>query len=63
MPQDDKIPYRMNEALLYLNDKRITKEALLKIDFPQGTYLQTGRNSNIKDGPTVIQVITDSNWR
>jgi hypothetical protein len=63
MPQGNKIPYRMDEALLYLNDKRISKEALLKIDFPKDTYLQTGSNSNVKDGPMVIQVITDAGWR
>jgi hypothetical protein len=63
IPNDNSVPYRVNNNLLYLNDVLISKEELLKMDWPRGTYLQIGRNSNIVDGPTIIQVITDMNWR
>lgn len=63
MPQGTKTPYRMENTLLYLNNKSISKEALLKIDFPQGTIVQTGWNTNVSNGPVIVQVITDMKQR
>ncbi|MFK8165737.1 MAG: hypothetical protein AB8H12_25030, partial [Lewinella sp.] len=60
-PGPEKV-FPQKNTQLYLNNKRITKEELLSIDLPKDAYVQTGWNSNIKNGPLVFQVITDSKW-
>lgn len=60
-PGQEKI-FMQRNTQFYLNDERITKEALLSIDFPKGTYVQSGWDSNLKKRPMILQVITDSKW-
>ncbi|WP_020571869.1 M56 family metallopeptidase [Neolewinella persica] len=58
-----KVNYMANAPVdrteVYLNDELISLTRLSEMDFPEGTFVQTGWNENVNNGPYVIQVITD----